>query len=88
MQASKTVPVVVYTTPVCPDCRTLKRWLEANSIEFEERDLTDLDVMAEARERTGMRVAPMTIVGQEILFGSFERQLPDLRRLLANVLVK
>ncbi|ELT51232.1 glutaredoxin family protein [Brucella intermedia] len=88
MEAPNPVPVIVYTTPTCPDCRTLKRWLQDNGIEFEERDLTDLDVIAEAKERTGVRVAPITIVGEEFFFGTFERQLPDLRRVFADVLAK
>jgi len=27
----------VYTLPDCPNCSTLKKWLEARSIRFEER---------------------------------------------------
>jgi len=54
--------VIVYTTPTCPDCRTLKAWLEREGIAFEERDLTDPKIMAEAKARTGVRVAPITLV--------------------------
>ncbi len=45
-------PVILYTTPTCPDCRMLKTWLAREGIAFEERDLTDPKIMAEAKART------------------------------------
>jgi len=33
--------VEIYTTPTCPDCATLKRWLTAQGVPFIERDLTN-----------------------------------------------
>ena len=70
--------VVVYTTPTCPDCRTLKAWLEREEIAFEERDLTDPKFMAEAKARTGVRVAPITLVGEKVFYGTFPSQKPGL----------
>lgn len=68
------VPVVVYTTPTCPDCRALKEWLTRLGVPFEERDLTDPTVMAEAKARTGVRVAPITVVGGRVFYGTFQSQ--------------
>jgi len=76
--------VIVYTTPTCPDCRALKAWLAGRGIAFEERDLTDPAVMNEAKARTGLRVAPITIVNGEVFFGTFEKQRPELARLLGG----
>ncbi|MDF3834154.1 glutaredoxin [Cupriavidus basilensis] len=45
--------VIIYTTPTCPDCRTLKAWLAREGIAFEERDLSDPEIMVEAKARTG-----------------------------------
>lgn len=76
------VLVTVYTTPTCPDCRQLKAWLTTNGIPFEERDLTDPDVVEEAKRRTGVRVAPITIVGDAVHYGTFVSQRPLLERAL------
>ena len=70
--------IIVYTTPTCPDCRLLKEWLTKNKISFEERDLTDPEIMAEAKENTGVRVAPITLINDKIFYGTFTSQKPQL----------
>lgn len=66
--------VVIYTTPSCPDCRTLKSWLQQKGIAFEERDLSDPAVMAQAKARTGVRVAPIVLVDEQVYYGTFSSQ--------------
>jgi glutaredoxin len=75
-------PLIVYTTPTCPDCRALKAWLEREGIPFVERDLTDPEIMAEAKARTGVRVAPITVRGYWFAFGTFAAQKPQIQALL------
>ena len=75
-------PIILYTTPTCPDCSALKTWLGRLGYRFEEYDLTDPAIADEARARTGVRVAPITIVGDEVTYGSFALQKPVLERLL------
>lgn len=70
--------VIIYTTPPCPDCRTLKAWLKREGIAFDERDLSDPKIMAEAKARTGVRVAPITLVGEKVFYGTFPSQQPGL----------
>ncbi|MFO6371113.1 glutaredoxin family protein, partial [Pseudomonas aeruginosa] len=70
------------STPTCPDCRALKEWLSQQGIAFEERDLTDPKISAEAKSRTGVRVAPITIVGDEVFYGTFASQKPRLMKAL------
>ena len=70
--------VVVYTTPTCPDCRMLKDWLNRVGVVFEERDLTDPAISDEAKVRTGVRVAPITLVGEQVFYGTFASQKPGL----------
>ena len=70
--------VIVYTTPTCPDCRLLKEWLEREGVAFEERDLTDPAIMAQAKARTGVRVAPITLVQDQVFYGTFASQKPGL----------
>ena len=70
--------VIIYTTPTCPDCRTLKAWLAREGIAFEERDLTNPKIMAEAKARTGVRVSPITLVGDKVFYGTFPSRRPGL----------
>lgn len=70
--------VLIYTTPTCPDCRALKEWLNREGIAFEERDLFIPTFMAEAKARTGVRVAPITLVGEKVFYGTFQSQKPGL----------
>lgn len=74
--------ILIYTTPTCPDCHALKRWLAEQGIAYEERDLTDPLIADEAKARTGVRVAPISIVGSDIFYGTFQSQKPGLIRAL------
>lgn len=38
--------IVVYTSSGCPRCAALKRWLRNRNADFEERNLEDVEVMA------------------------------------------
>ncbi len=57
---------IVYSTPRCPDCQALKAWLARTGTAFEERDLTDPTVMADAQ--TGVRVAPVNRFGDHVIW--------------------
>lgn len=74
--------VIIYTTPTCPDCDALKRWLSEQGLAYEERDLTALRIAEEAKARTGVRVASITIIGSEIFYGTFQSQKPGLSKAL------
>ena len=39
--------IVVYTTMGCAKCNMLKEWLRSRNSEFEEKDLDDVNTMAE-----------------------------------------
>jgi len=39
--------IVVYTSSGCPKCALLKRWLRDRNADFEEKNLEDVDVMAD-----------------------------------------
>lgn len=45
--SATTQKVVVYTTCMCNKCAALKEWLKNTDKEFEERDLENVNVMAE-----------------------------------------
>lgn len=77
--------VTVYSTPTCPDCRALKAWLGRLGIAYVERDLTDQAVMDEAKRRFGVRVAPITEIGDWFAYGTFEDQRPRIEARLREV---
>ena len=75
--------IEIYTTPTCPDCLALKRWLNTQSLPFVEHDLRELEIAEEAKRRTSVRVAPITIIdGKHIFFGTFAVQRPKIEALL------
>lgn len=76
--------VVVYTSPGCPDCAAVKRYLAEHDIPFEERDVTAPGVADEAKSRYGVRVAPITVVGKAFFYGTFAQQKLQLDRVLSN----
>ncbi len=82
MPEANTPHILIYTTPTCPDCHALKRWLAQQGLAYEERDLTDPKIAEEAKARTGVRVAPITIVGSEVFYGTFPSQKPGLVKAL------
>lgn len=81
---TKVVPSIeIFTTPTCPDCLALKRWLNARKLPFVDRDLRDPAIAEEAKRRTGVRVAPITIIGgKHIFFGTFAVQRAEIEALL------
>ncbi len=82
MSEPGTKAVLIYTTPTCPDCRQLKQWLDQQAIGYEERDLTDPAIADEAKARTGVRVAPITLVDGQVFYGTFASQKPGIEAAL------
>lgn len=83
MAKTKFPDVEIFTTPACPDCRQLKAWLNSNGVPFLERDLADFAIADEAKARTRVRVAPITIIGSKVSYGTFASQRPTLADLLS-----
>ncbi|SMB79127.1 glutaredoxin family protein [Deinococcus hopiensis] len=75
--------VILYATPTCPDCHALRLWFGHRGIAFEERDLTDPAVADQVKARYGVRVAPITVIGEQFFYGTFDQQRPKLEALLA-----
>ena len=74
--------IELYATPQCPDCIALKRWFRNMGIPFIEHDLRDPLIADEARQRTGMRIAPLTVIDGRVFWGTFSRQAPQIADLL------
>ncbi len=77
-------PVTLFTTPGCPDCRAVRAWLDQRHVHYTERDLSDPAVMAQAKERYGVRIAPITVVGDAFFYGTFDQQRPRLTEALLD----
>ncbi len=74
--------VLLYTSPGCPDCMAVKQFLQNHGIVYDERDVTAPGVADEAKSRYGVRVAPITVIGKEVLFGTFLQQRAGLQKYL------
>ena len=78
-------PITLYTSPGCPDCAAVRRWLEQHGVPYVERDVTRPGVADEAKQRTGVRIAPITVLDDATYFyGTFDQQLPELRAHLVD----
>lgn len=74
--------ILVYTAPGCPDCAAVKQFLNELGLAFEERDVTRSEVAQEAKTRYGVRVAPITVIGDAFFYGTFQDQRPKLQAAL------
>jgi glutaredoxin 3 len=70
--------IVVYTAPGCPDCAAVKRWLEQHGCAYTEKDVSRPGVADEAKERYGVRIAPITVIDDRYFYGTFDQQLGQL----------
>jgi glutaredoxin len=80
---TKNPPLIeIFTTPTCPDCIALKRWFATQGIPLVERDLRDPAIADEARRRTGIRIAPITVIGGRAYHGPFAGQVRQIEAAL------
>jgi len=76
-------PVILYTSPGCPDCAAVRAWLQQHDVPYTERDVTQPGVADEAKQRYGVRIAPITVIDERTFFyGTADDQIPHLRRVL------
>jgi glutaredoxin len=80
-----TPAVTLYTTPGCSACAAVKRYLTARGVPFEEKDVTlDPAWLGEMKRISGVRIAPVTVVGQQAIYGTFDQQRPQIDAALAE----
>jgi len=74
-----TKEVKVYTTPICPYCVTLKKFLKDNNIEFEEIDASaSTEIQDLLVEKTGKMSVPVIKVDDEWTQGFDRQKLTEL----------
>ncbi|MHB8921368.1 MAG: glutaredoxin family protein [Halothiobacillus sp.] len=76
--------VLLYTSPGCPDCAAVRHYLMEHHIDFDERDVSQPGIADEAKSRYGVRVAPITVIRGEAIWGTFAAQKPKLDGLFAK----
>ncbi len=71
--------VKVYSTPSCPYCLTLKRFLEENNIEFEDIDVSQNQQAAEEMvEKSGQMGVPVADIDGDIVIGFNRGKIKEL----------
>jgi len=62
--------VIVYTTPTCPWCQVVKRYLEERNIPYREADVsTDMEAAMEMIRKSGQQGVPVVEIDGEIVVG-------------------
>ena len=78
--------VTVYTTPGCSACASVKRFLEHRGVAYAEKDVTlNPAYLDEMKRLSGVRIAPVTVVGKQAFFGAFDEQKPKLEEALKKL---
>ena len=62
--------VKVYSTPVCPECKVVKSFLEALNVDFEEINAAgNQEIIEYIEKKTGQRRVPVIEAGDQIIVG-------------------
>ena len=74
--------VKVYSTPVCPFCVTLKKFLKDHNVEFEEFDVSeDEEAREEMIEKSGQMGVPVVEIDGETVVGFDKDKISELLNL-------
>ena len=71
--------VIVYTTPTCSHCRTLKEYLRNNQVPFREIDVTkDEKAATEMVSRSGQQGVPQSVIDGRVIVGFDRNKINNL----------
>ncbi len=77
--------ITLYTTPSCSACAAVKRYLETKGLAYTEKDVSRNEAWVEEMKRiSGVRITPVTVVGDRAFYGTFDQQRPHLEAALAG----
>lgn len=62
MDTTNSLPIVVYTTPGCPQCNLTKTWLEKHEIQHRVVDVSEDQIALQKIKQMGYQTAPVVIV--------------------------
>jgi len=60
--------IVVYTASGCPKCATLKSWLKNRNADFEEKNLEDVEVMADLIMRNAVVLSAPALEVEKVVY--------------------
>jgi len=71
--------VTIYTTSTCPYCEMVKRFLQKNDVEYEEKNVANDQAAAkEMIEKSGQMGVPIIDINGEIVVGFNKEKLSEL----------
>lgn len=74
--------IIVYSTPACPYCLTLKEFLKQHNIEFEEIDVSkDKKAREEMIKKSGQMGVPVVEIDGEIVVGFDKEKISKLLKI-------
>lgn len=70
--------VTVYSTPTCPWCKTAKKFLQDNGVQYEDKDVaSDLAARQDMTAKSGQMAVPVIDIDGRIIVGYDEPQLRE-----------
>ena len=74
--------VRLFSTPICPYCFALKRFLEEKGIEVESIDVSaDMEAQKEMIEKTKQTTVPVTEINGEYIVGFDRKKICELLKI-------
>lgn len=71
--------VTVYSTPTCPFCKQVKKYLDAHQVAYTDFDVSsDQEKAEEMIKVSGQMGVPVIVIDQEILVGFDKEKLQEL----------
>lgn len=71
--------IKVYSTPTCPYCVQVKKYLEEKEVEFEDIDVSsDREAAKEMIKETGQRGVPVTEIDGQFIIGFNKAKIDEL----------
>ena len=72
-------PVILYSTPTCSWCRTIKEYFRKNNIKFRDIDVSkDQKAAEEMVKRSGQQGVPQTMIGGQVVVGFDKARIDQL----------
>ena len=79
--------ITLYTVPNCADCEAIKRLFTHRGAPFTEKTVRGgPEALAEMQAKADVRIAPVTVIGEQVLYGPFDEQRPRILAALERVL--
>lgn len=68
----------IFTSPTCPHCQALKKWLKENGIEYEDYNVKDdPEAVEKMRKYTDAMQVPVIVLGKDVIVGFDKDELKE-----------